>query len=69
MQQARSLPFTPLVDVFASFKVKTFRFFLRIDNVLSRPLNTHFFQTLDYPLPYGYNNGGVRFGINWRLVD
>ncbi|MAT54938.1 MAG: hypothetical protein CMN32_10705 [Saprospirales bacterium] len=69
VQQARSLPFTPLVDVFASFKVKTFRFFLRIDNVLSRPLNTHFFQTLDYPLPYGYNNGGVRFGINWRLVD
>ena len=69
VQQQRTLPFTPLVDVFASFKVKTFRFFLRIDNVLSQPLNSHFFQTLDYPLPFGFNNGGVRFGINWRLVD
>lgn len=69
VQQDRSLPFTPLLDVFGSFKVKTFRFFLRIDNVLSLPLNTHFFQTLDYPLPYGFSNGGVRFGFNWRLVD
>lgn len=69
VQQERRLPFTPLLDVFASFKVKTFRFFIRIDNTLSQPLNTHFFQTLDYPLPFGFSNGGIRFGISWRLVD
>ncbi len=67
--ESETIPFTPLIDVYASFRVKTFRFFLRIDNVLTRPLRTYFFLTRNYPLPFGFNNGGVRFGISWRLVD
>lgn len=67
--ETETIPFTPLVDVYLSFRVKTFRFFLRIDNVLTRPLRTYHFLTRNYPLPFGFNNGGIRFGISWRLVD
>jgi hypothetical protein len=69
LQNGQSLPFTPLLDAFLSFKVKTFRFFFKIENLLSRAYDTFYFQTAGYPLPYGFSNGGLRFGISWRLVD
>jgi hypothetical protein len=69
LQNRQSLPFTPLVDAFLSFRVKTFRFFVKIENLLAQPANAWFFQTADYPLPFGLESGGLRLGINWRLVD
>ncbi|MBI1225721.1 MAG: hypothetical protein GC192_10840 [Bacteroidetes bacterium] len=69
LQSTQNLSFTPLLDAFLSFKVKTFRFFFKIENLLSYPLLTYYYQTADYPMPFGYKNGGMRLGISWRLVD
>lgn len=69
IQKEQELPFTPLLDAFLSFKVKTFRFFFKVENLLTYPLQTYFYQTANYPMPFGYKNGGMRMGISWRLVD
>ncbi len=69
LQNTSSLPFTPLIDAFLTFKVKTFRFFFKIENALSYLTETYYYQTADYAQPYGLSNGGMRMGINWRLVD
>ncbi|MCC6725069.1 MAG: hypothetical protein IT258_11200 [Saprospiraceae bacterium] len=69
IQNEQELSFTPLLDAFLSFRVKTFRFFFKIENLLTTPLATYFYQTANYPMPFGYQNGGMRMGISWRLVD
>jgi len=69
LQDSQVLPFTPLLDVFLSFRVKTFRFFAKIENLLTFPTETYYYQTAGYPLPFGFSNGGLRLGVNWRLVD
>ncbi len=69
LHDAQTLPFTPLLDAFLSIKVKTFRFFIKIENLLSFPYQQYYYQTADYPLPFGLGNGGLRFGVAWRLVD
>ncbi len=69
LQDQTELPFTPLLDVFLSFQVKTFRFFYKIENVLPFLTKDYYYQTAAYPLPFGLNNGGSRFGISWRLVE
>ena len=69
LQNEQTLGFTPLLDAFLSFRVKTFRFFFKVENLLTFPTNTYYYQTAGYPLPFGFSNGGMRFGINWRLVD
>lgn len=69
VQSNQELPFTPLLDAFLSFRVKTFRFFAKVENLLTTPLQTYHFQTAGYPLPFGLENGGLRLGIDWRLVD
>ncbi len=69
LQEEQTLPFTPLLDAHLSFKVKTFRFFFKIENFLPGITRTYYYQVADYPLPYGLSNGGMRMGISWRLVD
>lgn len=69
LQKEQTLSFTPLLDGFVSFQVKTFRFFLKIENLLTFPNQEYYYQTAWYPLPFGLTNGGIRFGISWRLVD
>lgn len=69
LQREQDLPFTPLLDAFLSFKVKTFRFFIKYENLLTEPLRTYFFQTANYPMPFGFQSGGMRMGVSWRLVD
>jgi len=69
LQEEQTLPFTPLLDGFVSFQVKTFRFFFKIENLLTFPNQEYYYQTARYPLPFGLTNGGTRFGISWRLVD
>ncbi len=56
----------PWVDVFAAFKVQSFRFFFRYENVVTIwASNRLFFQTAYYAQPFG----AVRFGIAWRFLD
>jgi len=56
----------PWIDVFAAFKVQSFRFFFRYEN-----LNTLwnksdvFYQTASHPQPFG----SIRIGIAWRFLD
>ncbi len=69
LQNEQTLDFTPLLDAFLSFRVKTFRFFFKIENLLTFPTETYYYQTAGYPLPFGLSNGGMRLGVNWRLVD
>ncbi len=69
LQNSQALPFTPLVDAFLSFKVKTFRFFFKVENVLTFFTKEYYYQTAGYAQAFGYVNGGLRFGVNWRLVD
>jgi hypothetical protein len=69
LQNEQTLPFTPLVDAFVSFQVKTFRFFFKTENVLPVLTGAYYFQTAGYPMAYGFSNGGSRFGISWRLMD
>lgn len=54
------------LDLFVSFKIKTFRGFVRYDNFLSIWNKTEvFYQTAYHPQPFG----GIRFGIAWRFLD
>ena len=69
LQNDQEIPFTPLIDVFLNFKVKTFRFFFKLENLLPYVTEQYYFQTASYPMPYGFSSGGLRMGVNWRLVD
>lgn len=69
LQTGESLPFTPLVDAFFSFRVKTLRFFFKVENILPAFTTQYYYQTALYPLPFGFSSGGLRLGVNWRLVD
>lgn len=69
LQNEQDLPLTPLFDAFLSFKVKTFRFFAKVENLLPYLSEAYYYQAASYPLAYTLNSGGLRMGINWRLVD
>ncbi len=69
LQNEQSLPFTPLLDAFLNFKVKTFRFFFKVENLLPYFTEQYYYQTASYPMPFGMSSGGMRLGVDWRLVD
>jgi hypothetical protein len=61
--QAQSYPW---LDLFASFKVQTFRFFIRYENATRLwEKNIVFYQTARYPGQFN----GIRIGIGWRFMD
>lgn len=69
LQEAVEHPLTPLVDVHVAFRVKTFRFFFKLENLVPY-LNRAYYALVAYHyLPYGLVGGGLRFGLSWRLVD
>ncbi|MCS6929230.1 MAG: putative porin [Saprospiraceae bacterium] len=56
----------PWVDLFAAFKVASFRFFFRFENPqLPWTRGRLFFQTAHYAQPIG----AIRFGVGWRFLD
>lgn len=56
----------PWLDVFVAFKVQSFRFFFRYENLSSLwGKRTVFYQTARYPQPFG----AFRIGIGWRFLD
>ncbi|MFT4761698.1 MAG: hypothetical protein ACI9XO_003040 [Paraglaciecola sp.] len=70
LQDSNKTLFTPLLDAFFIFKLTRFRFFFKMENILSSFQQTYYSQTSDYLLPFGFNqNGGMRLGISWRFVD
>lgn len=56
----------PWMDVFMSFQVKSFRVFVRYENLSTLwDKQTVFYQTARHPQPFG----ALRFGVAWRFVD
>jgi hypothetical protein len=56
----------PWIDLFASFKVQSFRGFVRYENCATWWDKTQvFYQTASHPHPFG----ALRFGIAWRFMD
>ena len=56
----------PWLDAFAAFKVQTFRFFFKYENLQTLWNKTDvFYQTASHPQPFGL----VRLGIAWRFMD
>jgi hypothetical protein len=56
----------PSVDVFLSAKVKSFRAFLRMDNLTHFATKGIYYQIARYPFSEG---GTIRFGIRWQLAN
>ncbi len=56
----------PWLDFFVSFKVQSFRFFGRYENLSTFwDKKTVFYQTAWKPQPFG----SIRFGVAWRFLD
>lgn len=56
----------PWLDIFASFKVQSFRGFARYENFMTVFDNTQvYYQTARHAWPFG----ALRFGIAWRFMD
>ncbi len=56
----------PSLDVFAAFKVQSFRFFFRYENLRTLwDKSQVYYQTAYHPQPFG----AVRLGIAWRFLD
>lgn len=69
LQEAVSHTFTPLVDAHVAFRVKTFRFFFKLENLVPYLNRRYYALVAHHYLPYGLVGGGLRFGLSWRLVD
>lgn len=70
LQDDNRTDFTPLLDAFFIFKLTRFRFFFKVENILSGFQKTYYSQTEGYLLPFGFSqNGGMRLGVSWRFVD
>lgn len=53
------------VDAFLSFKVKTFRFFIKAENLIGSFSKSVYYQTYNYPVL----DRQFRFGIRWNLLN
>lgn len=70
LQDSEKTAFTPLLDAFFIFKLTRFRFFFKVENILSGFQKTYYSQTAGYLQPFGFSkNGGMRLGVSWRFVD
>ncbi len=55
--------FQPVIDVFANFDIRTFRFFLKIDNVAQGLFNKGYYEAPFYPM----QPRGFKLGVDWFL--
>ncbi|HOY11713.1 MAG TPA: hypothetical protein PLY70_01180 [Saprospiraceae bacterium] len=60
-----NVPAFNMTSAFINAKVSTFRVFVRLDNVEDYFSDTIYFQTYRHP----WNDGKLRLGIRWRLLD
>ena len=54
-----------IFDVFFNFKVRTFRAFVKAENINNFITNTVYFASPFYPM----RDGTIRFGVSWRFYD
>jgi Putative porin len=55
----------PSLDIFLSFKVSSFRFFAKMENVVGSFGNDIYTQLYGYPVP----DRNFRFGIRWQMLN
>ncbi len=55
--------FRPVIDVFANFDIRTFRFFIKLDNVAQGLFNKGYYEAPFYPM----QPRGFKLGIDWFL--
>lgn len=55
--------YTPVLDVYASVDIRTFRFFIKVDNVAQGLFDKGFYQSPNYPM----QPRGVKLGLDWSL--
>lgn len=55
--------FMPVIDVFANFDIRTFRFFLKMDNVAQGLFNKGYYEAPYYPM----QPRGFKLGVDWFL--
>ena len=68
LQDNEEIEFYPAVDVFLTFKVKGFRFFIKGENMTHLVYDQYqqlFVQIPDYPQPF-FN---LRFGLSWQFLN
>ncbi|MEE9437860.1 MAG: putative porin [Saprospiraceae bacterium] len=59
------LDFYPMTDIYITGKIEKFRFFLKMENVVSFLKNEVQFQTINHP----QFDHKLRFGVRWVLLD
>ncbi len=73
IQNKLSVPDVAVVDFYASMKVKTFRFFLKLENIASGITHKVYYPSYLYPVPDFSTQGAtylpLRFGIRWQLLN
>ena len=65
VQETGKVAAHPSFDAFLSFKVQSFRFFVKMENVLGDYAGSRYFQIYNNPVP----EATFRFGIRWRLLN
>jgi hypothetical protein len=63
VQESDELSFYPVTDVFLNFDVKTFIFFVKMDNVTQGLFAKGYFEAPGYPM----QNRSFKVGINWKV--
>lgn len=65
VQEIEKVNAYPSVDAFMSFKVKSFRLFVKMDNVLGSFSKNVYYQIYNYPV----SDRQFRFGVRWNLLN
>lgn len=65
VQETGKVAAHPSVDAFLSFKVQSFRFFVKMENLLGDYVGSRYYQIYNNPVP----EATFRFGIRWRLLN
>ncbi|MEO7177019.1 MAG: putative porin [Saprospiraceae bacterium] len=65
IQNEDQYPVNPIVDIFANLRIKSFRGFVKLENMLNLFDKSVNIQVASYPLP----DWGLRFGIGWVFKD
>lgn len=65
-QTAYKVGHYPLLNVYANFKVRSFRFFVQYENMTASMLSNSNYFSMDY---YPLNTSTFQFGISWLFYD
>ena len=73
IQDKLSVPAVPVIDFYLSLKVKTFRFFLKSENIAGDITGKVYYPSYLYPTTGVSTKGATyypfRFGIRWQLLN